>query len=710
MNSIRPVTILFCCAILASCSTTRNLPEGQYRLAGTSLTLNGSGIEGVSNSQLVPYIKQQPNNSVLGFNPFICIYNWSDGSDKGLNKLWEKIGEAPVVYNPALTEASERSIARRMEYYGYFDSSVSAELRTKGRKAYVKYTVTPGMRYVIDTLCFELPSGEEFVSDFKSLPEDIHIAKGSYLSESALEEESARCASALRNMGYFALNRSSFRYVADTLYSSGHASVRCIVNENEYPLRKVSMGEVSINYPQEYSFNASLLDAMNLIRPGSLYNETQVNNTYSRFSSLKVFSSVGIELTQVADDRVNCDVNLVPSLTQGFKVNLEASTNSSALIGISPQLEYYHKNLFGGGEWLSLAFTGNFQFRPNDSARATEFGAAATLSLPEFLGLPMSLFTGPYIPRTEFTLSFNHQNRPEYNRNIFSLSFGYSGRLRNNVYYKLYPLQVNYVILGDLDKEFAQRLERNPFMKYAYQNHLDAGVGGTIYHSTSGDVVPKTSYISNRFTFDLSGNVLSLFSPLLNHNESDQALIFGAPFSQYVRGEYSFARGIRFGKLDNQTFAFRLLAGVGVAYGNSTSMPYEKQFYCGGAQSMRGWQARSLGPGTSKPETAFAIPSQTGDLKLEADIEYRFPIVKILEGAIFAEAGNVWEMKDFSFPEGIAVDYGIGLRLNIDFMLVRLDFGVQLRNPSNETSKWMTPSQAFSQGGYAFHFGIGYPF
>lgn len=709
MKSARLVIILLCSVFLAACSTTRSLSEGQYRLAGTSLSVD-SYAEGVSNSQLIPYIKQQPNNSVLGFTPFLYIYNWSDGSGKGLNKLWEKIGEAPVIYSKALMEASCRSISGRMEYYGYFDSKVSADVRTRGRNVYVRYKVTPGTRYIVDTLHFDLPSGDEFSSDFRSLPDEIHIPKGSFLSESALDAETQRCTDALRNMGYFALNKSSFRYVADTLYAAGHASVKGIISENRYPLRKVKVGEVSIKYPEDYSFNRRLLDALCLVESGDIYNETVVNNTYSRFSSLKVFSSVGMELTQVSEDRVDCDVNLVPSLPQGFKVNLEASTNSSALIGISPQLEYYHKNLFGGGEWLNLAFTGNFQFRPNDSARATEFGAASTLSLPYFLGLPQSLFTGPFIPRTEFTVSFNHQNRPEYTRNIFSFSYGYSGRFRNNVYYKLYPLQVNYVILDNLDAEFEKRLDRNPFMKYAYQDHLDAGIGGAIYHSTSRDVVPKTSYTSNRFNFDLSGNVLSLLSSALNHNESGQALIFGAPFSQYVRGEYSFARGFRFGRLDNQTIAFRLLAGVGIAYGNSSSMPYEKQFYCGGAQSMRGWQARSLGPGTSKPETAFAIPSQTGDVKFEADIEYRFPIVKILEGAVFAEAGNVWEMKDLSIPGGIAADYGIGLRLNIDFMLIRFDFGVQLRNPSNEGSKWMDPGRAFSQGGYAFHFGIGYPF
>ena len=196
---------------------------------------------------------------------------------------------------------------------------------------------------------------------------------------------------------------------------------------------------------------------------------------------------------------------------------------------------------------------------------------------------------------------------------------------------------------------------------------------------------------------------------MMKSADNGEKLVFGAPYSQYARTELILAKGIRL-KDDASSLAFRLLAGLGFAYGNSTVMPYEKQFYSGGSSSMRGWQARALGPGSSPMDKTFSIPSQTGDLKLEVDFEYRFPMVWKVEGALFAEAGNIWKMSQGVKIADIAADYGLGLRLNLDFFLLRVDMGVRLRDPSLEGSKWIDPVTAFKTGGVALHFGVGYPF
>ena len=189
-------------------------------------------------------------------------------------------------------------------------------------------------------------------------------------------------------------------------------------------------------------------------------------------------------------------------------------------MGISPQVNFYHKNIFGGGEWLNVGFVGNFQFKPDENIASNELGTSLSLSLPRFLGLGYKLFRGPVISRTEINASFNYQNRPEYTRNVFSTSYGYSGTIKGRFYYQVYPFRVNYVRLFNLNEEFLKRLEKNPFMRYSYQDHCDMGIGGSIFYNSSTDLVPKTDYHSVKISTDISGNVLSIFQNLMSTNES----------------------------------------------------------------------------------------------------------------------------------------------------------------------------------------------
>ena len=201
-------------------------------------------------------------------------------------------------------------------------------------------------------------------------------------------------------------------------------------------------------------------------------------------SALKVFSSVNIGMTPKDTNLIDCSISLAQSKLQGVKLNLEASTNSSGLFGISPQLSYYHKNIFKGGEWLNLSFLGNFQFKFKDKVRSNEFGASASLSLPRFFPLPYRYFKGD-IPRTDINISYNYQNRPEYTRNILSTSYGYTGDIDNKFFYQVYPMQLNVVRLMNLDNDFYENLAADPFLRNAYQDHFDLGSGGTLYYTTN---------------------------------------------------------------------------------------------------------------------------------------------------------------------------------------------------------------------------------
>lgn len=693
-----------------ACSTTRILQEDEYRLMKNNVTIQGE--KELRTSDISPYIKQQANSFFpFGINPFVSIYNWSDGSDKPLSRLWRKLGQAPIVFNPSLVESSCENIANHLEYLGYFNSSVIPHVETKGKTVTVDYEIIPGKRYRIDEIKYEIPSGELFRNEFYSDTSSSLIKRGNYLSENDLEKETSRGTSYFRRRGYYNFNKSRYSFVADTSTTPGKTVLSYRIDSDTV---RYHIGEVTVSLSESLPFKDRILTELISVHPGDVYSENSVNNTYSRLSALRVFNSVSVDMTPTDTGIVNCNINLSESQVKGLKINLEASTNSTGLIGVSPQISFYHKNIFHGAEWLSLNFVGNFQSKINNpEIHSNETGVSASLSLPKFLGLPQKWFQGPYVPRTEFNATLNYQNRPEYERHIGSFSFGYSGNFRRTFNYQLYPVQLNYVKLTNIDEDFNATLERNPFMRYSYQDHFDAGIGGTMIYRTNNDIVPRTSYHYVRLGFDVSGNVIGLFKNVMAVSPDGEGLVFGVPYAQYARMEVSLGQTFRWGKENGQALALRLFAGTGYAYGNSSALPFEKQFYCGGSSSLRGWQARSVGPGDSPLNESFSIPSQTGDTKLEANIEYRFGMFWKLEGALFADVGNVWNISEMrgDFYKTLASDWGAGIRANLDFILLRLDAGFKMHDPSRDSaSRWLTPGEWFHRDGFTVHFGIGYPF
>ena len=694
--------------ILGGCATGTKLAEGEYNLVRNRISVSSRE---PAPSELTSYVKQQPGSFSI-------------------------TGRKPVAFSDRLMQSSVESLKDHMRYLGYYNSTVEADVRYKGRKAYATYSITPGERLRIHELRYSLPERGTFAEDFLSDTANVTIHPGDILAEDILEKESERSAAVMRTKGYYGFTKNYYFFEADTL--SGPDSVVLEMRVAEYtrnelpsnakPLQRAEISAVTLSHSRALPFKDRILRELNTVKPGTMYDESVINTTYQRLSALRVFNSVAVEMSPVDSTHVRCDINLSESRVQGFKVELEASTNSSGLMGVSPQLTYHHKNIFHGGEWLNLSFLGNFQFMFGNKTSSNEVGVSAGLSLPRFLGLPYSFFKGPYIPRTEINASYSYQDRPEYNRTMISTSYGYSGTmLHGKAQYQMYPLQVSIVRLFKLDDEFYKSLESNPFMRYSYQNHFDAGVGGTWYYQDPS--VNGSRYI--RVGTDLSGNVLSLLKGVMKKDSDGAGLIWGAPFAQYVKGEVNMGRTWNLGRSEKHAIATRFVAGAGYAYGNSTALPFEKQFYCGGANSMRGWQARALGPGHSPRSTSFSIPSQTGDIKLEANLEYRFNLVWKLKGAVFGDVGNVWNW-DFDDPsacfgkdfyKSLAADWGLGLRCDLNFLVVRIDMGFKLYDPTYSTTidgesglpvqlpyGLRTPSEWLKRDGFGLHFGVGYPF
>ena len=734
---LRNLIFLALCVVFTGCSVTRALKDGEYLLRKNKVQVDDRSFNA---SELTSYVTQKPNSYILGVNPLLSVYNWGGEGKTKFQRFLQSIGNKPVVYDPAQVEKSITGIQNHLQYIGYYGSQVESQVNVKGRKVYVTYYVALGKRYQISAIDYEIPEYGTFRQDFEEDLPNTSLHEGQYLAESDLEAEAERSSQAFRNKGYYGLTKSYYAFEADTLASDGNARLKFFIRD--YALgdtpsaaqehKKFTLGQVKVSYPERLKIRPSVLENLNTLRPGQLYDEREINTTYTRFASVSMLSGVNVNMTPVSDNQVDCNIVLRNSRLQALKADLEASVNSTGLFGISPQINYYHKNIFHGGERLKVGLKGNFQFKPKDSAYSTEFSLTSAIRFPQFLGLPNRLFKGPNIPNTDVSVSFMYQDRPEYRRTVISTAFTYNGRFGKQLFYQFTPFRLNISRLFNIDENFwLWLLQSNPFLLGAYSDNFDMGVGGTLYYTTNSSAVPMTPYHYVRFGLDLSGNVLSLFNGIMTQNNDGEHTIWNTPYAQYVRAELNTGKVFRFGHNDRHALALHLMAGAAYAYGNSYTIPIEKSFYCGGSTSMRGWQARTLGPGTSAMMTMFSIPSQVGEIKLEANVEYRFPISGKLEGALFADAGNIWDFprkidpilsegieslndgSEFSFktlPQSIGLDWGLGLRLNLNFLLIRIDGGIRLHDPARtEGSRWV-PIKEWFKGNYAIHFGVGYPF
>ena len=721
----------------SSCSTTKVLSEGQQSLAGTSIIVeNGKSFD---TSELGSYLKQ----SGISWRPSLCIYNWQDGKGKGWDKFVTKLGKAPEIFDSTLVGLSERNVADHLEYLGYYGSTVKGvtTVCSNPKKVKVKYYVTLGKRYPISDVKYAF-HGFDSTSRADFLKDTLHftLRGADFLSESLLEEETAVCANTMRNKGYYDFTKSNISFRADTISDPGKALLTVNVlarsrNSSDTlgrnSLGKYTFGNVNISYPSELKFRDKVLRDLNTIKNGDLYSDRRVNMTQNRFNSISLFNSASVELTPREEGNVvDCNVMLHKGKIQGFKLGFEASVNSTGLLGLSPELSYYHKNIFHGGEVLSLSVSTNHQFQIDDSSiHSNEVTANLSLTIPRFVPFSTKNFKGSDLPSTVVKMSYNYQNRPEYQRNIFSASFGYQGIVKKHFQYQVSPLSIKVTGLPYIDEDFLESIINNSFLLDSFLDHFDMGATATLHYSSATSSNPHETFWYARFQGDFSGNVLSLFNSCLpTSSTSSEHLIMNIPYYQYVRGEFQIGRTWVWGRKSNQSLATRLLVGAGYAYGNSTAMPLEKQFYSGGANSLRGWTARTVGPGAAPLEEFWSIPNQTGDIKLEANVEYRFPIVWKLAGAVFVDAGNVWNIQTDlyqgfeddpslfhfnDFYKSIAASWGAGIRVDLSFLVLRFDMGMRFHDPalaSQNLSCWVGPAHWLDKGNHAFHFGVGYPF
>ena len=481
--------------------------------------------------------------------------------------------------------------------------------------------------------------------------------------------------------------------------------------------------------------------------PSYVYNAEQVERTYSELMSLGFFRNAKISFEHVPsqsshfvtfmgadsnnnmqvhntkEEYLDCNIYCTPALKQNLKLEVEASTTST-FYGLSTTVGYANSNAFRGAEAFDIAarFGFEYMYAPDAKKRsALELGVTTGLSFPRFL-LPFRVTTGDNISqsRTRLELSFDYQNRPYYRRNLSSARWAYSWKHAQNSSFVVRPIDINWIDVKSVDEAFLADID-NRYLRTSFESQLNAGLSFSYtYNNQHLDLSRNTTFL--RANVETSGNLIqgleSLFS---QHAEGKNYYeILGIRYSQYVRAEINASHRINLGH--SMVLAGRLFGGVGVTYGNSNgfSIPFDRMFYCGGANSMRGWVPRTLGPGNNPEVNSSEYPAQVGDVRLEANLEFRFPIWWLLHGAVFFDAGNVWYLRDTedsnpedifhfnSFYKQLGFNTGVGLRLDIKFAVLRLDLGMQLHNPGRpEGERWI---HNLRWSNMALNFGVGYPF
>ena len=734
--------------VLASCNTTKFVPEGQYLLNKARVKCVDD--KSVSASDLRSYLRQKQNTEIFGFWKLqLHVYNTapSDTTSKANKRLARnahKMGEAPVIYDEELTAISMQQLRQQMNNMGYFHAEVDTQKIIKDRKIDLTYLVTAHQPYMIRHYTVDIP--EESV---RVIAEDerCKVKEGEQFSTATLDEERERISTTLRNRGYFYFEKSMLEFTADSSLNSHEVDVKIHFApyvaqldsaslkklRTRYSVRKmyyqidydpshlpdsIVLKRDSDRYGNEYSWTGRRFLRKDALRqasrldPGVRYAEWRVERTYARMNALAPVKYVDIAFTPVGDTLLDCYITISRGRLNSFAVEVEG-TYSAGDWGVAAGVNYTNKNIFKGAEVLTLGARASYEWRAN-GGRAIEAKGEAGLLFPS---------------NVKVNIAYNYQQRPEeYTRTIANAGLGYIiPRTPGSRWTHQFNLiDINYIYVPWMSDKFREQfIKKASVLKASYEDHfiLDWSYTGTF--STLNPRFPNRSYLQLALRAETAGNVLFGLAKAasLPQNESGQYMLWRIPFAQYAKGDINFTyHGII---TPEHHLVGHIGLGVAVPYLNASVLPFEKRYFGGGSNSVRGWQARTLGPGTFRGNgNTMVYDLQVGDIKLDMNIEYRFKVLSFLELAAFLDAGNIWTIRDYESQPGgvflfnefykqIAWSYGVGIRFDLSIFIFRVDFGVKLHDPSRiaEGKQWRTaPNGLGWKDDMTFHFAIGYPF
>ena len=767
---IRQVLFFGTLGFAFSCSNTKYLKEGEMLYTGAEVKIENDSLSKKSKkalkSELEDNLTPKPNSSFLGLRPKLFFYNIAKEpkKEKGFNYwLKYKIGEKPVLLSDVDREFNKDIIVNYSENKGYFNAKATYDTVSKNKKAQVIYTLRPGNQYLINKVKFQndsIPVTEEIVK----VSDKTLLKEGNPFDLGVIKSERERIDNQLKQKGFYYFHPDNLIIQADSTVTKNHkVELNVKLKENtpdlakqqftidkvilfpNYNIRDVKDGKYNIPMDSdslakyahddiyvidpEQKFKPKIFDRALYFKKGDLYNRADHNLTLNRLINLGVFKFVKNEF--VISDSLNHKFDtyylLTPRQIQSLRLEALGRTNSANYAGSELNLNWTHRNLFRGAEQFKASVYGAFDVQiggPKDAKNLFRAGANAQLSIPRIVAPFRFNSSSAFVPRTNISIGYEFQNRTEYyTLNTFSGSFGYLWKENVRKEHDLKIIDITYVTPANVTPLYDSISAKSQALQRVVQKQLI--FGPTYSYTYTNTMLPKKNTIYYKGTLDLAGNLTGLFSGA-NVKDGKQKSIFGVPFSQYAKMEHDFRFYHKLG--DKSSFASRFIGGIAYPYGNSDNIPFSKQFFSGGSNSIRAFRARTLGPGSFDPRTIKQgyYFDQSGDIKLELNAEYRANIYKFLNVAFFADAGNIWLVNDdiqrpgakFSndFLSEIAVGAGFGLRLDFSILILRLDLAMPFRVPYYEKGdRWTFDKINFGNSSWRrdnliLNIAIGYPF
>ena len=770
---LRKLCFMACILLLASCNSTRFVPEGKYLLNRISVRSDNKNLK---HDELKIHVRQKENLRILGVLKFhLGVYNLSSGKKE--NDWLKRVGEAPVLYDEFQTQKSKDQLQIFLKNKGYYNAVVkdSLVINQAKKKLNLIFNIKAGKPYRIRNYTY-------YIKD-KSLQDAILKDSVNQLLKSndifdldVLNAERQRITTNLKNRGYYKFSEEFVSFQADTNFYRHQVDLTMnvddallnnddaeVVAHQKYKIRNyliypdfktvdltgvqqeqkldtLTDKDYSFIYSGRLKYRPILFYNLNRMKDSTWFCLQNAEKTYRALNRLKQFKLINIsfaETNALAKDSIpllECKMQLSPLPRQNFSIDVEG-TNSSGNLGVAGNLNYQHRNVFGGAEVFDIQLRGarerqqTLQGNNRFNFNTQEFGFETSLTIPKFLSfINRNRRFSFQIPETRFSAGYNYQNRPDYTRTITNLKFGYIWKTSEYIFHTLNLLDLNYVNLYKFNEVFINSI-KDLYIKSSFTDHLISASNYSWMYNTQ-NVNKRDDYKFFKLNIESAGNLLSIYSRLVNKAKivdidtitgirNSYYEVLNTRFAQYLKGDFEYRYGHMIDK--SSSVVGRAFFGIGVPFGNFNVLPFEKKYFTGGANGIRAWQVRSLGPGSyNAPSDVY--PNQSSDIKLEANLEYRFKFFWRVEGAFFMDAGNIWAInykdnregavfKMDTFYKQIAVGSGFGLRFDFTYFLFRLDLGVKMRDPSRAEGKRFIPGNyQLSSDQFNLSFAIGYPF
>lgn len=746
----------------AACSTTGRIPADEMLYTG----LKGIRYDNADSVKLPDELKSEirsavnvaPNNywKLVGWRyPFplgLWVYNNWPNPPKGFKHwIYEKLVEEPVLVSDVRPEVRTKMLDQLLDNNGYFSGATSYTLNKakNPKKASISYTVYPGQPYPIESMEL-LPDTSHLYHLIDSFArKDSYLMSGMRYSTDSLSDARIRITNRVRNNGYYFFQPSYIEYLADTVQTPGKVAMRMVLASKipDFCLRKYSTGHITVNifrangggtpdtiqYPDitivqmmPSRLRRRILPECIRFRPGRTFSVRDMNRTQTYLSRLGIFSGIEIEAipdTASSPDNPRLNVQINCTFDKPLEVSVEANATSKSNSYIGPGLivGVTNRNIFGGGEQLSVKLNGSYEWQTGGGRKggifnSYEAGITTSLAVPRLIAPKFVRRSRYQLNWTRFQLNADLLNRPHYFRMAqFNMSMSYDWRVTRHIQNTFTPFKLTYTKLMNTTEVFDSIMDANQAVALSFRSQF---IPQMMYSFTFDKALDRDNLINWQFSVQEAGNVFwGIYELCGRHGEKE---LFGTPFSQFIKGTTQVVYNRRLSG-DNWLVG-RIATGAAHAYGNASQVPYAEQFYVGGANSIRAFTVRSIGPGSyhapeGTPEDNF---DQTGTFKFEANLEYRFPIFGPLHGAVFLDTGNVWLLKDdpqrpggklqaSTFLRDLALGTGVGLRFDIGMLVLRGDLGIGIHAPYDTGHGGYYNMPSFGKS-LAFHLAIGYPF